>query len=222
MSPAVTFEMVGRELHLVYRPQDDEQWVHEKFDRGEDLVIKGTFHVTKVHLVQSAQTRVEDLTGDDPLRFKIAITRGEYFKFDADIIQIDPPVLLHKDAKPTWKWFSSERSVSILNVISQLKPKRIVIGGPESDAIPISDYEKLIAQFPSPLELRRYTLARVASVVRDYMETPIDAEKLYRNYVEKRLKRKARNFQAQFREQDARKYLFLLDRLAQMLSNEET
>lgn len=222
MGLAVMFEVVGSELHLLYRPKDDEQWVHEKFDRNEDLVIKGTFHLTPAHLVQSAHNKNEDWISDNPLRFKIAIARGDYFKFDADIIRVGAPVLLHKDAKPTWKWFSSERSVSILDVIAQLKPERIVIGGPKPDAIPIPDYEKLVAQFPTPHELKRYTLARVASVVRDYMETLVDAEKLYRNYVEKRIERKARNFRAQFLQQDALKYRFLFEKLTQMLSEENS
>jgi hypothetical protein len=103
-----------------------------------------------------------------------------------------------------------------------LRPKRIVIGGPAPDAIPIADYEKLVAQFPTPFELKRYTLARVASVVRNYVETPVDAEKLYQAYVERRVSRKAVNFRAAFLQQDARKYDFLLKRLKQMLSQEET
>lgn len=135
---------------------------------------------------------------------------------------MEPPVLLHRGAHPTWKWFSSERSVSILDVIADLRPKRIVIGGPDPDAIPVAAYETLVAQFPSAFELKRYTLARVASVVRNYIETPVDAEKLYRAYVEKRVRQKARNFRAPFVQQDAQKYAFLLERLTQMLRQEET
>ena len=94
--------------------------------------------------------------------------------------------------------------------------------GEEPDAIPIADYEKLVAQLPTPHELKRYTSARVASVVRDYAETPVDAEKLYRNYVEKRINRNAIDFRTQFLQQDAKKYKFLLEKLKQMLSKEET
>lgn len=222
MGPAVRFEVVGSELHLLYRPQDSEQWIYDKFERDEDLVIKGTFHLTAPHLIQSARDEDKDLIGDRPLRFRIATTRGDYFSLDPDILKIDPPVLLHREARPTWKWFSSERSVSILKVIAKLKPERIVIGGPQADAIPIPAYENLIAQFPTALELRRYTLARVASVVRDFVETPVDGERLYRKYVEKRINQNARNFRTQFLQHDVRKYRFLLRKLTQMLRKEET
>jgi hypothetical protein len=219
VAPAVAFEASGDELHLLYSPRDDDQWVQEKFARGDALIIKGTFHLTRAHLVPSDEDEEEELY---PLRFRVAIARGQYFTFDPDVVQTGCPVLLDTKANPTWKWFSAERSVSILDVIAQLKPNRIVIGGSAADAIPITDYEKLVAQFPSPYELKRYTLARVASVVRDYVETPVDAEKLFQKYVDKRIDRKARNFRATFSKQDMRKYELLLQKLTQMLSEEDT
>jgi Shedu protein SduA, C-terminal len=223
MRPAVEFESIGDELHLLYSPRDDDEWVHAKFDRGETLTIKGTFRLTRAQLVPQDDDGADKSPFDDyPMRFRIAKARGDYFQFDPDVVRVDPPVLLHKDARPTWKWFSSERAVSIIDVIADLKPKRIVIGGSESDAIPIADYETLVAQFPTPFELKRYTLARVASVVRNYVETPVDAEQLYRAYIEKRVRRKARNFRAPFVQQDSQKYAFLLDKLTQMLRQEET
>jgi hypothetical protein len=44
MRPAIEFEKTANALVLVYNPQDDDQWVHDKFKRGEDLVVKGTYH----------------------------------------------------------------------------------------------------------------------------------------------------------------------------------
>ncbi len=222
MLRAVEFEAVGKELHLLYAPRDGDEWVHAKFDRGKPIVIKGTFHLTRTHLVQPLNTASEGIDIYNPLRFRVANARRDYFTFDPDVINLDCPVLLHREAHPTWKWFSSERSVSILAVLAQLKPKRIVIGGPDTDAIPIADYKTLIEQFPTPHELKRYVLARVSAVVRDYVESPIDAEALYQAYVEKRLDRRSRDLRTQFFEQDARKYKFILERLRAMLGEENT
>jgi hypothetical protein len=178
VAPAVEFEVQGDELHLLYSPRDDDEWFHAKFDRGEPLLTKGTFRLTRANLVSP-----KDPGGDDeddngyPLRFVVARRSGDCFEFDPNIVDVGCPVLLHKSAKPTWKWFSAERSVSIPYVLAKLKPRRIVIGGPAPDAIPIQAYEKLVDQFPTPTELKRYSLARVSSSVRDYMETPVDAEK---------------------------------------------
>jgi hypothetical protein len=220
VAPAVEFEVVGDELHLLYSPRDDDEWVHAKFDRGEELLIKGTYRLTRADLVTS--TDAEEVDDRYPLRFLVARRSGDYFKFDPDIVDVGCPVLVHKSAKPTWKWFSAERSVSIPYAIAKLKPERIVIGGPASDAIPVEAYEKLVDQFPTPTELKHYSLARVSSIVRDYVETSIDAEMRYRKYVERRIERKTHDFRAQFLQQDAAKYRYLLRQLEKMLVDENT
>lgn len=222
MVSTVEFEAGDHELHLLYSPRDDDQWVYAKFNRGEPLVIKGTFRLTRANLVLPSHTGGDDDDQDYPLRFLVARRSGDYFQFDPNIVEVGCPVFLHKDAKPNWRWFSAERSVSIPYVIAKLKPKRIVIGGPEPDAIPIEAYERLVGQFPTSTELKRYTLARVSSVVRDYTETPVDAERLYRRYVEKRVKQAPSDWRTQFLQQDARKYKLLLGRLKRMLADENT
>lgn len=228
MPPAVRFEATATELHLLYSPQDDDpKWIYRKWERGEELRIKGTFHLTEKHLVQPRSDTEDDEDIEDgldllPLRFRVATVDGDYFRFDAEVLDLDCPVLLARDARPTWKWFSAERAVSVLDRIAELKLDRIVIGGPAPDAIPLPAYEQLIKQFPSPIELKRYTLARVAAVVREYVETPVDAEKLYRNVVEKRINRRAADIQSQFFRQEQQKYQLLYEQLTQMLDKEET
>ena len=65
-------------------------------------------------------------------------------------------------------------------------------------------------------------LARVAAVVREFSETQVDAERLYRNYVNKRLNKRTTNIIGLFRQNEERKYRYLLDRLSAMLAAEET
>ena len=52
--PAVEFEISANVLRLVYRPRDDTNWVRERFERGDGLVVKGTFHLTPQDLVEEA------------------------------------------------------------------------------------------------------------------------------------------------------------------------
>jgi hypothetical protein len=80
----------------------------------------------------------------------------------------------------------------------------------------------LIENFPTRHELKRYVLARVGSVIREYSETQVDAERLYRKYVAKRLRRTPRDIVARFRAQEQQKYGYLLDRLQAMLASEES
>lgn len=227
--PAIEFDLLSNELRLIYRPRDDTSWVREKFERGEELVVKGTFHLTSRDLVEDAAEEAANAAGDDDdiewvdddrLVFAIATAEDEYFRLKPQVLGFETPVLLHQDARPDWKWFSAERKVSILGIIQSLGLERIVIGGPAPDAIPIPEYERLIDQFPTPHELRRYVQARVSTVVRQYTEPAIDAEALLNAYVDKRTTATAPNLEETFRQFDVAKYAFALDRLQAMLANE--
>jgi hypothetical protein len=224
MRHAVEFERTDSELVLCYTPRDDDSWVQDKFDRNESLTIKGTFHLRKDNLVQpeSSTEQDDDIFDEPPLRFKVAELDGEYYRFDEEVLPIGCPVFIHRSADLTWKWFTAEQRTSIFDVIADLKPERIVIGGNEPDAIPFTEYEKLVAQFPTNHELKRYVLARVASVVREYSDTQVDAEDLFHRYVKKRLNKRAHNIKALFRAEEERKYQYLLERLKAMLASEET
>jgi hypothetical protein len=226
---AVEFEVFDDEFCLVYRPRDGISWVHERFARDDELLVKGTFHLTSRDLIEDAVERVPNAARDDDdiewvdgnrLVFAVAKAEGEYFRFKPEILGFDTPVLLHRDTRPDWKWFSAERKVSILAVIQSLGLERIVIGGPDPDAIPIGEYERLLNQFPTPYELRRYVQARVGTVVRQYTEAAVDAEALLNAYVDKRTVASVPNLEGAFRQFDVAKYAFALRRLQAMLANE--
>lgn len=223
--PAVEFKTFGDELHLIYRPRDDTNWVERRFDAGEPLIIKGTFTLTRAELVEDETPEPDDGEGfvliEYQMVFVVATAEGEYFRFKPEVLGFDTPVLLHRDARPDWKWFSAERRVSILGVIQSLGLSRIVIGGPDPEAIPIVEYERLIGQFPTPHELRRYVQARVSAVVRQYTDPSVDAEALLNAYVDRRIMAVATDLEEPFRQFDVAKYGFALDRLRAMLANED-
>src|SRR3569832_2494503 len=79
MRPAIEFEQQGSELLLRYSPRDDDSWVHDRFERGDNLVIKRTFHLRQEHLVTDNPTDLSDDEGfyeSEPLRFKVATGGG--------------------------------------------------------------------------------------------------------------------------------------------------
>ncbi len=226
---AVEFEVSDNELYLIYRPRDDTGWVRDRFERDEELLVKGTFHLTSKDLVEDVAEEAANAAGDeegalwiddDRLVFAIAAAEGEYFRFKPQVLGFETPVLLHRKARPNWKWFSAERKVSILSIVQSLGLERIVIGGSDPDAIPIPEYERLLDQLPTPYELRRYVQARVGTVVRQYTAPAIDAEALLNAYVDRRTTATAPNLEAPFRQFDVVKYAFALERLQAMLANE--
>jgi hypothetical protein len=164
----------------------------------------------------------DEWESDEPetASFQVAALDGDYFVFDREILGIDCDLLIHKDVQLTYKSFTAEKKVSIFKIIAALKPGRIVIGGDMPDSIPEQDFDSLVRNFPREYELKRYVLARVSSVVRDFVDTKVDAEDLFRRYVNKRLKKKTKDIVGLFRQNEIRKYKFLHEKLTAMLKAE--
>lgn len=221
MRPAIEFEKQDDALILAYRPRDDDQWVHEKFGRSEPLNIKGTFRFERSDFLPDTDgDEDEDFLTNRPLRFRLGSRAGDYYEVDDRILEVGIPVFLHKDCEITWKWFTAGRRVSIFDMIAKLRPHRIVVGGPDDDAIPETEFLRLVERFPTDHELHRYTLARVAAVVREYTDTSVDAEGLYESYLEKRLTAQPADITGAFQEAEILKFRALHDLLTRMLKDE--
>jgi hypothetical protein len=91
---AIEFKRNGSKLLLAYSPRDDDTWVHAKFARGEELVVKGTYHLRKAHLLED-DSPFDELYGGEPLLFVIAELRGKYYVFDEEILPIGCKILIH-------------------------------------------------------------------------------------------------------------------------------
>lgn len=220
---AVEFAVQGNKLHLVYRPDArSPESLRESLAAGNEVTIKGTYHLTQANLVKRKSKRDpndwED--GNDEMRFFVAKARGDYLIFDPTILNVGVPVLIALDAKPTWKWFTAEERTSVLRVLAELKPSRIVIGGDAPDAIPVSKYEGLIAQFPSSHERRLYVQSRLAGVFRELTDAQADAVARLNKYVQKRVKTKPKDLAAPFRALEIKKYEFLHAQLKAMLKDD--
>ncbi|MBE0626446.1 MAG: DUF4263 domain-containing protein [Burkholderiales bacterium] len=224
MHTAVEFEKSeDGSLILAYRPRDDDEWVQNRFKRNEDLVIKGTFRLAESDLLPPREAKDDaGWRADEPLRFRIGSLQDGYYMLDDRVLEVGVPVLLHQDSEITWKWFTAERRVSVFSQIAELRPRRIVVGGPATDAIPEAAFLGLIRRFPSGHELHRYSLARVAAVVREYTDTAVDAERLYQNYLGRRVASPADNLLDTFREAEVQKFELLYERLTRMLQSEES
>lgn len=220
---AIEFLIQDDTLLLQYEPRTDTTWVHERFKRGESLTIKKTFNFKQDDLVVPPQIEPDDewkFDQRDTVCFQIAKLDGEYFHFDRRILNLDVDLLIHREVKLTDKHFTAEQKISIFSIIAKLRPNRIVIGGDGPDSIPESSFHDLINNFPSGFELQRYVLARVSSVVREYVETEVDGQALFTRYVNKRLTKRTKNFRQAFNAGELRKYRFLHTKLVAMLNSE--
>lgn len=86
----VEFQATDDQLHLLYTPRDGVSWVFDKFGRGDEVVIKGTFHLSRPHLIEAADEEDADdgFVEDHPLRFVVATLEGPYFRFDPDVLPV--------------------------------------------------------------------------------------------------------------------------------------
>jgi Domain of unknown function (DUF4263) len=225
---AISFSISDDTLLLHYRPRDGHEWVLDRFNRGDELVIKRTYHLNEAQLLRSPE--VDDSENDDDfgfdeepgLTFVIAhAVDDNYLLIDDDVLQVDVPVLLSRTSSPSWKWFTAEERTSVMRVIATLKPSRIVIGGPANDAIPVDVFEQLIAQFPSEIERRKYITARISSVVRQYTDARTDAVADLESYVSRRTRQKPRDIQGFLREAEIHKFEVLVKHLQKMLDAPE-
>lgn len=219
-NPAIRFLNEDNTLLLIYEPKDGTAWIHARFDLDETITIKSTFDLRREHLTgESPHADPEE----EIVSFRVAQLIGDYFEFDKEILDLDCDLLIHQSVQMTHKLFTAEPRISIFKRIAELRPGRIVIGGLESDAIPEKDYNGLVNNFANGFELKRYALARISSVVRDFVETKVDAERLYRRYVAKRLsKQRSKNFRQIFQQAEIEKYRFLHGQLIEMLNSEST
>ncbi|WP_284617530.1 Shedu immune nuclease family protein [Aquabacterium humicola] len=222
-TPAVEFVSHGTKLLLIYRPRDGVFWIHKALGQNESIDIKKTFFVTSADLARRWPKGDPDGWNDDALMevaFVVATARGNYFVFKPEVVQVEVPVLVARDAKPTWKWFTAEEKVSVVKLLADLRPTRIVIGGDAADAIPVAEYEAMVAQFPSPYELKRYVQSRLSVVFRELSDATVDAEAMLRRYVAKKVTAEPQNLIESFRDMEVSKFEFLHEKLAAMLKEE--
>lgn len=226
---AISFSITDDKLLLHYRPRDGNEWVHDRFNRGDELFIKRTYHLNEAKLLRSpegdgSKNSDEDFGFDEGsgLTFVIAHAFDDnYLLIDHEVLQVGVPVLLARSSTPSWKWFTAEERTSVMGIIATLKPSRIVIGGPADDAIPVDEFEQLISQFPSEIERRKYIAARISGVVRQYTDARIDAVADLQSYVSRRAPQKPRDIQDLLREGEIHKFEVLLKHLQKMLEAPE-
>ena len=208
---------------MVYRPNiRNPEHVRRDLAEGKSVIIKGTYHLAETDLFKGQiKQESNEWDGDDEeIRFVVAKALRNYFVFDSAILNVEVPVMIARDSKPTWKWFTAEERTSVIRRLAELRPTRIVIGGDLRDAIPIFEYEKLIGQFPSPHEMRLYVQSRLAVVFRELTDVKVDAGAKLERYVNKRVTAKSKDLIQPFRQSEISKYEFLHANLLAMLKND--
>ena len=205
---------------LQYSTDSGSEWVYQKLNDSDHVHLKKTFFLEKKHLYGTS--RVADPDFDLPVEFKVARNVGDYFEFDKEILSIEYGLYVHKDIDLTHKTFTAEKNVSIFSRIDDLKPGDIYIGGENQNRIPKDEFENLIKNFPNTYELRKYVVARLSAVLRDYFDINIDGEEQYRRYMNKKVSKAGGDLGDMFKESEIKKFTTLLGKLESMIEDENS
>lgn len=202
-------------LILTYFPR--HAWVLNELKKsGEISLKKGTFTLSENDLL-SPDTIDED---ESKVEFVIGRLNGDYFKIEPRILDIKQVVYIHKNIDITDRFFVVASDISIFRKISEIVTEDIHIGGDLPNALPESEFRKLLKDFPNPYEVKKYIHARIGSVLSNYYDSASLAEEKYDRYMNKRLSAKGEDLLEEFKQGELLKYETLLERLQAMLQHE--
>lgn len=112
---------------------------------------------------------------------------ADFYKISKDILGTRGDFFLHITIKPDRKLFVATRNISIPKAIDKVSPVDIYVGGDSQSSIPEREYMVLLKNFPNTYELDKYADARVASIVKDFIEATVDAELAYTRLLNKKV-----------------------------------
>lgn len=216
----IKFKTQNIYLLLEYEPLPGNDWIYEQFDNDESISIKGTFIFSRENLQTTYPTDLLEYDREAPVNFVLGVMEGNYYKIDKNILSTNYSVFIHREIRLSPKFFTAERKVSILKKIDNLVNEEIYIGGDAPNALPESEYLKIIKGLPNNYELHKYVDARISSVLRDYFDTATDGERAYNAYMNKKVSHKGKNLINIFSEYELHKFEEIQNKLETMLQNE--
>lgn len=204
---------------LEYQSELGNSWAFQKLKKNEKITLRNTFRFGRGDLYS---LDIDVLSEDDSLNFVLADLENEYYRIDSEVLGTDISLFIHKDIKLSPKFFTAAKNISIFRKINEVVKEDIYIGGERINSLPISEFNQLLKNFPNSSEIKKYVDARLSSVLRDYFDSVVDAEKKYNEYMNKKVSKKGINLTAIFKESELYKYDIILKKLEEMLASENS
>ncbi|HYH13928.1 MAG TPA: Shedu immune nuclease family protein [Flavisolibacter sp.] len=214
----ISFEDQDNDLVLVYVSEMQPiSWVDRRLDSEGSVTFNRTITVTKADLIKPENS------DDEVRRFLIGSIDEGYRKIHKEVLGIKHDLLISKAITLHKEVFVAQKNISIFRHVDNLVSEQVTIGGDGENVIPEEEFRRLIKGFPTSTELVKYTDARIAGMLREYLETMTDAEERLLSYMKRRqnlepvledkkdLPLRAAN------ELELEKYIFVRDKLKKML-----
>lgn len=171
----INFIKSDDQLLLEYQPSGnfDRGIVGHKLKTDGKVTIRRTFIFERADLVEPAGP---DEFDDGDRTFVFGMSEGDYYRINRRVLGLKYDLLIWKQMQLSPKLFIANRDISIFRRIDALVDEPIVVGGNATGAIPLEDFNDLLANFPTTTELTHYANARVTRVLKDYLGTMSDAQ----------------------------------------------
>ena len=210
-------------LLLEYVPGrfNDSGWIEEKLEIDGEVTLRRTFNFRRVDQIAESDTDAGELS-DGPVVFQLGLLDGDYYRIERRILGIKYDLLIWAEIRLDHRTFVAVRDISVFRKIDALIEEPIIIGGNDVNAIPVEDFEELLANFPTSTELTRYSQSRITGVLKDYLGTMSDAQKKLDTYLNRKRTIQPLSRVAFLAEYEPRKFEYVRDELQAMLEDAES
>lgn len=211
---------------LSYTPEfpQNENWVQKILSEERKVYLKRTFTFKGEDLYTDILTKtknyIEEFNEYEPAYFLFATLSNDYYKIKRGVLIDKHDIYFHKNIPIQKSFFVADSNISVFKNIEPLINEDIYIGGDNEKVIPFKEFERIISKFPNSYEKKKYTEARITSILRNYFDTVKDSEAIYQTYINKKGSKKGENLIKTFREVEIVKYQTILDKLQVMLKSE--
>lgn len=217
----IEIEKIEAKLTIKYYFSDyfSNDWIKDRLDNNQDIFLSGVFNVNQDVFLKKTQ----EVFGELPeYYFVIGELEDGYYKVDKNVFGLKNTFFFHELINLNIDHFVATSKISILSHIDQHLEREIYIGGEREEILPYEEFEKLIGTFPTSYEINLYREAKVTSILMNYFDNIPDKETKYQTYLNKKTPLYKSKLRKSFKESEIIKYETLLDKLQQMLNNENT
>ena len=217
----ITFRKQRDILILNYSSEGPMAWLMDKFKENDNYTYRHTFHLTKDALTVEFNDEIINQNQEEgSLDFQFGIREGEYYKINKSILRIKNDLYIYRKIKLEKKLFIAEYNISIFKHIDRVISEPIYLGGGNKNAVSYDDFINLLRAFPNTTEKKKYCSARLSSILAPYFESRKEMQEQYEKYMQRKQSIEGRNLLKDFREYEKNKYKFILQKLQNMLKDE--
>jgi len=213
----INFSKNGDDLIMRYVPERGAgDWLVRPLESKEEIPLSGrTLSVRKeIYLPDSED---DDKGMDAGYNFLVGRLVDGYYQIDRRFLGIHYDLFISNSIKFKRSMFVAEKNIPIFRGFNDYGFKFLYVGGDHPDALPEQVFEEMLRQFPNTYELKKYAMARVSSMIRNYVPIEADYEAEYLKYQQRKASEKGIQPKSMFRAYETDKFSFLVEKIEGML-----